>query len=111
MMHMQMQGEEGDSLALDASWDVHPYKGDYEEFKRKAREKISNFIASERKKNSLTFDAATDGFESADADTWIFPSVQMGLFDVHQGRPCKIYLKNAVGSIQFAIDYRCRIAR
>ena len=71
-------------------------KGDYEEFKRKAREKISNFIALERKKNSLTFDATTDGFKSADSDTWIFPSVQMGLFDVYQGRPCKIYFMNAL---------------
>ena len=83
-----MQGEKGDSFDVDASWDVHPYKGNYEEFKRKAHEKISNFISGERKKNSLTFDASTDGFSSsADSDTWIFPSVQMGLFDVHQGWP------------------------
>ena len=86
-----MQGEKGDSFAVDTSWEVHPYKGNYEEFKRKAHEKISNFISGERKENSLTFDAANDGFSSsADSDTWIFPSVQMGLFDIHQGWPYNI---------------------
>ena len=79
-----MQGEKGDSFAVDASWDVHPYKGDYEEFRRRAHDKISSFIDREKKKNSLTFDEKTDAFSSADSDTWIFPSVQMGLFDVHQ---------------------------
>ena len=83
-----MKGKKGDSFEVDAAWDVHPFKGNYDDFKEKVHDKISNFIASEKEKNSLTFDAAADSFSSSDAaaDTWIFPSVQMGLFDVHQVR-------------------------
>ena len=79
-----MTGEKGDSFSVGASWNVHPFEGDYEEFKRKAHEKMSNFIYREKKKNSLPFNEAADGFAFSDSDTWIFPTIQMGLFDVHQ---------------------------
>ena len=84
------QLREGNSFELATNWDVHPYEDSYEKFKTAARQKINTFLDAAKQENCLTYNSSSDRFEddskTSGADTWIFPTVQMGLFDVHQDR-------------------------
>jgi hypothetical protein len=99
VLFIKIRDHEGDSrFELDRSWDVHPYNDSFGKFQSKANEKMSKFIASEKEKNSLSYECDSDAFAAASseaaataADTWIFPTVQMGLFNVHQD--CEVTTK------------------
>ncbi len=56
----------------------------YDEFVRLARGATDRFLSGQRAENRLEF---KDGsFSGKDCDTWVFPSVQMGMFGVDQDR-------------------------
>lgn len=78
--------------------DKHPYKGNYKKFIENAHNRIHLFLSEQKKINSLKFDKEGEAFIKAgeiktesmlnsldsESDTWIFPSVQMGLLRIHQ---------------------------
>ncbi|XP_011866844.1 PREDICTED: CDP-diacylglycerol--glycerol-3-phosphate 3-phosphatidyltransferase, mitochondrial isoform X2 [Vollenhovia emeryi] len=94
----------------NASWNPpanhHPYKGSGKVFTQEAASKIQTFLKNELKKN-VDLDK--------NADTWIFPLVQMGQLNIHhdskvtlkllQTAPTGSRLKLATGYFNLTFDY------
>ena len=68
------QMDEKREFEMSEKWKWHPYKSKFDDFARGANEKLNTFIEREKAKNRLK-DFSDDKF-----DTWIFPTLQMGLF-------------------------------
>lgn len=90
---LQLQSD-GGFVVPDACTDAgHPYKGDYDRFVTRAGESISEWFSNYRQAHKVQFNEEKSIFESCHkelqleedqerADTWIFPSIQMGPFNV-----------------------------
>lgn len=67
---------------LHRNWRIHPSEGDFNEYIGAVRNKVSKFIADAKRLHQLSpnfYDNKTEG-----PDTWIFPSIQMGIFGIDQ---------------------------
>jgi len=78
------------SYSLDANGglnppDPHPYQGPYEDFIRKAKEDMDVFKGRHVKNE----------FDSRKSDTWIFPSVQAGIFGLDEDTQSTLALLKA----------------
>ena len=84
------------SFLVPVLWDGgHPFEGNYQKFVEAARRSLTEWLASYQHKNCVTFNGAKSVFQSSSKllshslnneaveDTWIFPSIQMGPFDVN----------------------------
>ena len=96
------------SFLVPHSWDGgHPFEGNYQKFVEAARRSLTEWLASYQATNRVTFNGAKSVFQSSSSskllakqnslsqshssslnneaveDTWIFPSIQMGPFDVN----------------------------
>ena len=98
------------SFLVPHSWDGgHPFEGNYQKFVEAARRSLTEWLASYQATNRVTFNGAKSVFQSSSSskllakqnslsqsqshssslnneaveDTWIFPSIQMGSFDVN----------------------------
>ena len=107
-MELQSDG----SFLVPHSWDGgHPFEGNYQKFVEAARRSLTEWLASYQATNRVTFNGAKSVFQSSSSskllakqnsllssqshsnssslnneaveDTWIFPSIQMGPFDVN----------------------------
>ena len=103
-MELQSDG----SFLVPHSWDGgHPFEGNYQKFVEAARRSLTEWLASYQATNRVTFNGAKSVFQSSSSskllakqnslsqshssslnneaveDTWIFPSIQMGSFDVN----------------------------
>ena len=69
---------------IGTNWKIHPYKGKYSDYTKAVEDKMGRFLKSEKILNEVdeNFCQAPKSTE----DTWIFPSVQMGLFGIDQDR-------------------------
>ena len=77
---------------------THPFKGNYEHYVANAHKRVKSFLSRQKEANSLKFQKEHEVFVECsetnekfpeasvtnDNDTWVFPSVQMGVFRIHQ---------------------------
>ena len=78
----------------DPNNEAHPYQGNYDNFVRNVNKKFTAFLSKQKANNNLTFGNTKDKFVTLgsnsdtsfnnDQDTWVFPSVQMGIFGINQ---------------------------
>ncbi|XP_063980879.1 CDP-diacylglycerol--glycerol-3-phosphate 3-phosphatidyltransferase, mitochondrial [Diachasmimorpha longicaudata] len=66
----------GDIMSYTSQSIDHPLKGSARTFKRTVREKITTLCANALEVSNVS--------KRADSDTWIFPLIQMGLFNIRQ---------------------------
>ena len=121
---MQKIGEFSLELKTDGNFTVHntwngghPYDGDYKKFISCARQSLQNWLSEYHQKHRMTFNEEKSVFlpekesrveDQTEADTWIFPSIQMGPFNIKHdsGLTEKFLLSGAEGSrFKFATGY------
>ncbi|CAG2057561.1 unnamed protein product [Timema podura] len=74
-----LQLDKANQVQLHESWDIHPYKGDKERFTAAARQHVWGLYSSAIAENNQ------DKVEALqEADTMIFPLVEMGELGLHQ---------------------------
>lgn len=66
----------GDAKLHD-SWKLSPYESDHQTFAAEAKKRILNFFAKTFEEQKCVSD------ETVDADTWIFPTLEMGQLNIH----------------------------
>ncbi|XP_011695409.1 PREDICTED: CDP-diacylglycerol--glycerol-3-phosphate 3-phosphatidyltransferase, mitochondrial isoform X2 [Wasmannia auropunctata] len=94
------------NTSLNPTVNCHPYKGSGKVFTQEATSKIHTFLQNEIKKNAEL---------NEDADTWVFPLVQMGQLNIYhdsevtlkllQAAPEGATLKLATGYFNLTSDY------
>ena len=94
----QMNGK--GEFSLNKNWKTHPYKDPYTDFVTEVRRKMTKFLVAKHRENRLEF--SNDKFISTSgadpkADTWIFPSIQMGLFSLDQDHKITRQLLESAG--------------
>eukprot|EP00095_Tigriopus_kingsejongensis_P005869 maker-scaffold38_size502422-snap-gene-2.20 protein:Tk05869 transcript:maker-scaffold38_size502422-snap-gene-2.20-mRNA-1 annotation:"GI22216" len=73
---MNAQGE----FELRPDWRVHPSDGDYSEYVKGVQDTMGTFMAKAQERNQLDQDFQED----PKVDTWVFPTMQMGIFGIDQ---------------------------
>jgi CDP-diacylglycerol---glycerol-3-phosphate 3-phosphatidyltransferase len=63
------------NVRLHKTWKFLPYESDHEKFANEAKKRIQNFFTK-------TYDEQQN-FINDDADTWIFPTLEMGQLNIH----------------------------
>lgn len=64
-------------MNLHESWNLLPYQSDHETFAAEAKKRMQNFFMKTYE------DQKTHLENSPDADTWIFPTLEMGQLNIH----------------------------
>ncbi|XP_055852795.1 CDP-diacylglycerol--glycerol-3-phosphate 3-phosphatidyltransferase, mitochondrial [Episyrphus balteatus] len=64
-------------VELHKNWSVLPYEGDKETFMNTAKQRVADFFQDTFSKQKTILE------ESSDADTWIFPLIEMGQIGIH----------------------------
>ncbi|XP_037951889.1 CDP-diacylglycerol--glycerol-3-phosphate 3-phosphatidyltransferase, mitochondrial [Teleopsis dalmanni] len=64
-------------VGLHRYWKILPYEGTKEEFVRSAKQRITDFMQDVYKQQQTRLEVNTD------ADTWIFPLIEMGQIGIH----------------------------
>ncbi|KAH0950734.1 hypothetical protein HN011_002330 [Eciton burchellii] len=95
------------STSLNPAVDCHPYKGSQKIFTQEAASKIQTFFQNETEKRV--------NLDKAEADTWVFPLIQMGQLNIShdsevtlkllQMAPAGTILKLATGYFNLTSDY------
>uniref|UniRef100_A0A1L8DZ75 CDP-diacylglycerol--glycerol-3-phosphate 3-phosphatidyltransferase n=1 Tax=Nyssomyia neivai TaxID=330878 RepID=A0A1L8DZ75_9DIPT len=77
IQEFSLQVSKESSLQLHSSWQHWPYTGNQSTFVQEARQRIFTYFSEvvDRQKNAVD--------EEKDADTWIFPVVEMGQLGIH----------------------------
>ncbi|XP_059611095.1 CDP-diacylglycerol--glycerol-3-phosphate 3-phosphatidyltransferase, mitochondrial [Phlebotomus argentipes] len=96
-------------LQLNPSWIHWPYEGSQNDFVQEARNRIFSYFSEvvERQKNSVD--------SESDADTWIFPVIEMGQLGIHhdsvvtkaifQNSQCGSRIRMATGYFNLTQEY------
>ncbi|XP_077258311.1 phosphatidylglycerophosphate synthase 1 [Temnothorax americanus] len=100
------------NTSLNPAVNCHPYKGSGKVFTQEAASKIQTFLQNEIKKNADL---------DKNADTWIFPLVQMGQLNIYhdsevtlkllQTAPAGATLKLGTGYFNLTFDYSQAVLR
>ena len=106
---LQLQND--GSFCVPYTWQGgHPYSGDYNHFISTARTGIQNWLSEYHTKYQLKFDSEKAVFQplatpvDCPADTWIFPSIQMGPFDItHDSDLTKKFLQSGAEGSKFKV--------
>ncbi|XP_020300212.1 CDP-diacylglycerol--glycerol-3-phosphate 3-phosphatidyltransferase, mitochondrial isoform X3 [Pseudomyrmex gracilis] len=101
---------------LNSAINCHPYKGSKNTFTQEAASRIQTFFQSEIEKRT-----DLDKTDTVDADTWIFPLVQMGQLNIYHDSevtlkllrtaPAGATLKLATGYFNLTSDYSQAVLR
>ena len=106
---LQLQND--GSFCVPDTWQGgHPYNGDFNHFVSTARAGIQNWLSEYHTKYQLKFNAEKAVFQplatpvDCPADTWIFPSIQMGPFDItHDSDLTKKFLQSGAEGSKFKV--------
>lgn len=110
------KGENKFQYELSEKWNGgHPYLGKLDNFVQEANRSIKSFLTDQQIENSLRFEEDTfvknDSGKihgAASCDTWIFPTIQMGLFGINQDSEMTTKLMKSTpsgSSIRFGTGY------
>lgn len=77
VQEFSMKVDKNGEAQLHESWKLLPYESDHQAFANEAKKRMQGFFTSTYEEQKAQLEISTD------ADTWIFPTLEMGQINIH----------------------------
>jgi CDP-diacylglycerol---glycerol-3-phosphate 3-phosphatidyltransferase len=92
VQEFSMKVDKKGGVHLHESWKLLPYESDHQTFANEAKKRIQTFFTQTFEEQRAQLEE-----ESTDADTWIFPTLEMGQLNIHHD---SVVMKRILGSAE-----------